>query len=81
MTLFWTSGASIAVASPMSFRLLRSCLSVARETFHPSPRFPMIQSFGVLASVRKTSLKPRFPVICLSGRTSIPGCFMRSIAQ
>ncbi len=54
----------------------RSCFSVVRDTIQPSPRLPTIQSLGVLTSVRNTSLKSAPPVICLSGRTSMPGCFM-----
>ena len=68
-------GSAAAAASTFS-RPLRSCLSVVRDTNQPSPRSPTIQSTGVFASVKNTSLKPLAPVICLSGRTSTPVCFI-----
>ena len=58
--------------------MLRSCFRVVRETIQPSPRLPTIQSFGVRASVKNTSLKSAAPVIWRSGRTSTPGCFIES---
>ncbi len=39
--------------------LLRSCLSVVRETSQPSPRLPTIQSFGVLHVVQEDLVELR----------------------
>ncbi len=44
----------------------------------PGRPSPIRSASGILASVRKTSLNSASPVICRSGRTSTPGCFMSS---
>ena len=55
---------------------LRSWNNVVCATRQPPPTTPMTRSLRTRASVRKTSQKFDAPFICLSGRASIPGCFM-----
>ena len=71
-----TSASKVASAFCASPIMLRSCFSVVRDTSQPSPRLPTIQSLGVRASLKNTSLKSAAPVIWRSGRTSMPGCFI-----
>ena len=52
---------------------MRSFISVVMATRQPSPTAPRRFSSGMRTSVKKTSLKPVPPLICLMGRISIPG--------
>jgi hypothetical protein len=55
---------------------MRSCLSVARVTFQPSPRRPTMFFAGMRAPSKNTSQKSTPPCIMVSGRTSMPGVYM-----
>ena len=61
------------IESPIS---MRSCLSVERETFQPSPRRPTMFCAGMRAPSKNTSQKSTPPCIITSGRTSMPGVFI-----
>ena len=63
-------------SSPPPATELRSWNRVDCATRQPPLTSPMTRSTGTLASVRNTSQKLDAPFICLSGRASIPGCFM-----
>jgi hypothetical protein len=51
----------------------RSKARVPIATFQPSPGWPTMQSAGVRAPSKNTSLNSAVPVIWVMGRTSIPG--------
>ena len=55
---------------------LRSFANVVGATFQPSFAPPTTLALGMRTSVRKVSLKCWTPVICVMGRTSMPGDFM-----
>ena len=55
---------------------VRSNISVVIATCHPWFFSPTIFFFGTRTSSKKTSLNPRSPVICVSGRTVTPGLCM-----
>ncbi len=61
--------------------MARSLASVWMAAGHPLPMPaspPSTLDTGMATSVRKTSLKWASPVICRSGRTSMPGVVMSS---
>ena len=54
----------------------RSLARVVWATRHPSPTSPSTLAAGMRTSSRNTSLKWASPVICRSGRMSMPGLAM-----
>lgn len=56
--------------------LTRSLPRVARATVQPWLGVPTTSASGTKTSEKNTSLNSESPVVCRSGRTSTPGCFM-----